>query len=78
MGKPGVLNALWYPWFGIAGLHHWGCWDANGGSYDGPDECRATRKVMYVCTVATFLPYAALLLPVISFGALEILLPLEP
>ena len=36
------------------------------------------EKVMYVCTVATFMPYAALLLPVISFSTLAILLPLEP
>jgi hypothetical protein len=37
------LNALWCPWFGIAGLR-WGCWDAVGGSYDGSDEHRASRK----------------------------------
>jgi hypothetical protein len=64
LGKPGVLNAHWYPWFGIIGLHHWGCWDASDGSYDGFDECRAAWKVMSVCTIATFLPCVALLLPV--------------
>ena len=67
LGKLGILNALWYPWFGIARLHHWGCWDAGGGSYDGSDEHRATTKVMSVCAVATFLPCAALLLPVHQF-----------
>jgi len=65
VGMLGVLNALWYPWFGIARLH-WGCWDADGGS----NECRAARKVVSSCiTVVTFVPCAALLLSVHQFMA---------
>ena len=67
MGKPRVLNALWYSWFGIASLRHLGCWGSGGGSYDGSDEHWVTRKVVSVCIVATLLPYAALLLPVHQF-----------
>jgi hypothetical protein len=69
LAEPGVLNALWYLWFGIARICHWVCGGSDGGSYDGSNECRATRKVMSVCIVATFLLYVALLL--------SILLPLE-
>jgi hypothetical protein len=58
----GERELIWYPWFGIAGLH----WCSYGAS----DERKATRKVMYVgvhVQLPPFLPCAALLPPVHQF-----------